>query len=291
MSTQEVTNPQEAAQQIWNTLDAEDNGTTPPPEVKSNSIATEDANPVATAAPADKADAHAANEEDALSPREQALMDRIAGMEAQFTQRLRSVEGHIGGLNNKLKQAVQPVAQPAGNDAPSAQQLSQARTDPEAMAKLKTDYPEFATAMDAALTERMADMERRIAEARPSEQANPGVSQEDLVRLQNNWVIESKHEGWETTVRKPEFGGWLQRQAREVQMLATSADPRDAIRLLDLHTEANKPAPQQTDQRLTQAAAIPAGRSASNIRAKPTDQMTDKEYWAYLDQTERSKKG
>ncbi len=296
MNVQENTsNTQDAAKQIWETLDAEDSGTKAPPEpVASNSTFVEEANPAANAAPAIKADAHAkVSEEDAPTAREQALLDKIAGLESTFgqvQQRLRTAEGHIGGLNNQLKQARQPAGQAAQGDAPTAQQMQQARTDPEAMKALKKDYPEFATAMSAVLDERMSEIERRVAESQPRQSATqPVATPEDLIQLRNSLVIESKHEGWEETVRRPEFGGWLQRQPREVQMLSASADPRDAIRLLDLHATANKPASQQTDQRLTQAAAIPTGRHATSVRQKSTDQMTDKEFWAYQDELDRNK--
>lgn len=294
MNVQEDTsNTQDAAaKQIWDTLDAEDNGTKAPPEpVVSTSTAAEEANPATPAAPAIKADAHAeVSDEAAPTAREQALLDRIAGMESQFERRLRTAEGHIGGLNNQLKQVRQPATQTAQGDAPTAQQMQQARTDPEAMKSLKKDYPEFATALSAVLDERLSEVDRRLgeAQARPSAQ-QPVATPEDLIQLRNSLVIESKHEGWEEIVRKPEFGGWLQRQPREVQMLSASADPRDAIRLLDLHATSNKPAPQQTDQRLAQAAAIPSGRHASSVRQKSTDQMTDKEFWAYQDELDRNK--
>lgn len=84
--------------------------------------------------------------------------------------------------------------------------------------------------------------------------------------------------------------GWLQRQPREVQMLAASESPQDAVRLLDLHTEATSSASTQRTQRLNSAAAIPSGRSGANVRQKAVEDMTPDEYWRYLDELDRQKR-
>jgi hypothetical protein len=102
-------------------------------------------------------------------------------------------------------------------------------------------------------------------------------------------AVEVRHPGWQDRVQTPEFVGWLQRQPREVQMLAASDSPQDAVRLLDLHGEASTSVTSQRTQRLASAAAIPSGRSGSNTRAKAVEDMTPQEYWAYLDQLDKQK--
>lgn len=294
MNAQEKTNQQDEAQKIWDQLDAEDSGRAQPePAAKEEPPEPQPApaNP-ADPAPADPADAPKGGEEEAPSS-EQALMDKIAGLESmlgQVTQRLRNAEGHIGGLGSQLKQQVQAAQQVTakGGEAPTAGEIRAAQANPEKMDALKRDYPEFADAMESALNERLSALEQRLAAA-PQQAQQPAVSHDEIARLRSEMAVEIRHPGWQDRVQTPEFVGWLQRQPREVQMLAASDSPQDAVRLLDLHGEATSSATSQRTQRLASAAAIPSGRSGSNTRAKAVEDMTPQEYWAYLDQLDKQK--
>lgn len=293
MNVQEKTNHQDEAKKIWDQLEAEDSGRAQPefsnedpPEPQ-----LDQANP-ANPAPADVADANKGGDEVA-APAEQALMDKISGLESmlgQVTQRLRNAEGHIGGLNSQLKQQVQMAQQVTarGGEAPTAGEIRAAQVNPEKMEALKRDYPEFADAMESALNERLSALEQRLStQQQPAQQ--PGVSAAEIAALRSEMAVEIRHPGWKDRVQTPEFVGWLQRQPREVQMLAASDSPQDAVRLLDLHNEAATSVTSQRTQRLASAAAIPSGRSGSNTRAKAVEDMTPQEYWAYLDQLDKQK--
>jgi hypothetical protein len=291
MQAQGTANTQDEALKIWQQLDAEDADLAPP-------RASEPEAPAATdSAPAAKQDADAADAkrvgEEAVPQGEQVLLDRIAGLEtmiSQVTQRLRNAEGHIGGLGSQLKQQLQTAQQVTakGGDAPSATEIREAHKNPEAMARLKTDYPEFAEAMESALNERLGSLEQKLQQ---QQQAAPAaVSPQEISRLRSEFAVEVRHPGWQDLVRTTEFVGWLQRQPREVQMLAASESPQDAVRLLDIHAEASKSATSQRTQRLSSAAALPSGRSGGNVRQKAVEDMSPEEYWRYLDELDRQKR-
>lgn len=294
MQVQEAVNPQDEAKKIWDQLDQEDGG------LKSALPENDEppAEPAAAAettapAPANTADANRAGEETAPTG-EQILLDKIAGLEtmlSQVTQRLRNAEGHIGGLGSQLKQQLQAAQQVSakGGDAPTATEIRDAQRNPEAMARLKADYPEFADAMESALNERLSSLEQRLARQQKPQQS-PGVSPSEITRLRSEMTVEVRHPGWQDRVRTTEFMGWLQRQPREVQMLAASESPQDAIRLLDLHDEVMKTSASQRTQRLNSAAAIPSGRSGANVRQKAVEDMSPEEYWRYLDELDRQKR-
>lgn len=292
-TAQETINPQDEAQKIWDQLDAEESGRAQPPsDEPADPPASEHASAESTdPAPANLADATKVGDE-AAPTGEQALMDKIAGLEAmlgQVTQRLRNAEGHIGGLGSQLKQQLATAQQVTakGGDAPTAGEIRAAQSNPEAMARLKADYPEFADAMESALNERLSALEQKLQQSQQPVQA--GVSPDEIVKLRSEMAVEVRHPGWQDRVRTPEFVGWLQRQPREVQMLAASESPQDAIRLLDLHGEATKSAASQRTQRLSSAAAIPSGRSGGNVRQKAVEDMSPEEYWRYLDELDRQK--
>lgn len=288
-AAQETTNPQDEAQKIWEQLDAEDAGQAQPSSDDHAGSATDFADDAATApAPAQEADAPTG--EDAEEAAAQMLMDKIAGLEAQLgqvTQRLRNAEGHIGGLGSQLKQQQQLAAQVSarGGEAPSAGEIRAAQGSAKAMESLKRDYPEFAEAMESALHEQLEALKASM----PTQQAQTGVTPDDINLMKAQLAVEIRHPGWQERVQTPDFHGWLTRQPPEVQLLAASASPRDAIRLLDLHSEALKSATSQRTQRLNAAAAIPSGRSGSNMRTKAVEDMTPEEYWRYLDQIDRQK--
>jgi len=295
MNVQEQTNPQDEAQKIWDQLEAEETGKALPEDKAEGTQATESSDSQQpadqhAAAPADKADAPAATD---AAGNEQSLMDKIAGLESmlgQVTTRLRNAEGHIGGLNGQLKQQQQLAKQVAssGGEAPNADQIRQAQGSPEAMANLKRDYPEFADAMESALKQQMQEQELRIQALLKDQKG--GVSHEEIAQMRSELAVEAKHPNWQDRVQTPEFMGWLQRQQPEVQMLAASESPRDAIRLLDLHHEAmNSATSANKTQRLSSAAAIPSGRSGSSVRTKAVEDMTPQEYWRYLDELDKSK--
>jgi hypothetical protein len=292
MNVQEKANQQDEAKKIWDQLEAEDSGRAQPGSSNDDSPESqlEQANS-ANLAPANLADANQGGVEGVQA--EQALMDKISGLESmlgQVTQRLRNAEGHIGGLNSQLKQQVQTAQQVTarGGDAPTAGEIRAAQANPEKMNALKRDYPEFADAMESALNERLSALEQRLAtQQQPAQQS--GVSYEEIANLRSEMAVEIRHPGWKDRVQTPEFSGWLRRQPREVQMLAASDSPQDAVRLLDLHNDASSSVTSQRTQRLASAAAIPSGRSGSNTRAKAVEDMTPQEYWAYLDQLDKQK--
>lgn len=292
MNVQEEVNPQEAAKQIWDQLDSEEAGRAQPASDELVSASQESIAPseLTEPAPADQADAQAQGDQPALTS-EQILLDKIAGLESmmtQFTSRLRNAEGHIGGLGSQLRQQLQTAQQVTskGGDAPSAGEIRAAQSSPKAMESLKRDYPEFAEAMEAALNEQLQALKASM----PQQQQQPGVSMEDMARMRNEMAVEIRHPGWQERVRTPEFLGWMHRQPREVQMLAASDSPQDAVRLLDLHNEALKSTSTQRTQRLSSAAAIPSGRSGANVRQKAVDDMSPEEYWRYLDELDRQKR-
>ena len=295
MQVQEKTNPTVEAQKIWDQIEAEETGHAQP--APSNDDLPEDKQPAAEStdpAPALEADAPKDGDDKAPSG-EQILLDRISGLESmlgQVTQRLRNAEGHIGGLGSQLKQQQQVAAQVSakGGEAPSASEIREAHSSPAKMEALKKDYPEFADAMESALNERLGSLEQQLKQAQAQPQQQPaGVSQAEIQRLRAEMAVEVRHPGWQDRVQTPEFTGWLNRQPREVQMLAASDSPQDAVRLLDLHTEAMKPVTSQKTERLSAAAAIPSGRSGSQARGKAVEDMSPEEYWRYLDNLDKQK--
>jgi hypothetical protein len=281
--------PEEAgrqADQIWNELDREESA--PPPE---DTPAKDEAQSTAPAeqatAPVAAADAPA--EPAAVAPVSESrppLEEKIAALEqinSRQADRLRAVEGRIGGLMSQLSQA---LANPKGAKAPP----KESGDDPNALLdELVRDYPEFATPLSKMLKAREAEIEgavnAKIAELAQQQQAQ----QQALEKQRRELPVDLAHPGWQERVATPEFNAWLDRQAPDVKALAESAKPQDAIKLLDLAYPRAKPADDTKQRRLEAAARLPTGNAGSSIKAKPFEEMTDPaEIWAYLDAKERA---
>ncbi len=297
------TSQQEEAKRIWDELDNEAAG---------QPVAERETDPADVIEPtADKA-AEQVQEQEATEAKPEAvqdedpkvLRDKIAGLEAMLTQlsgRVRNTEGHIGGLSSQLKAQVEAAkaVQNSGGDAPTAKEIREAQGDPGALKKLTEDYPEFAKALspaiDAVVSERMAKIET-LFKQNSGGQSQP-VDVEQIrsaikAELKAELTVEQRHPGWQLEIEsnKAELAGWLQRQPREVQMLATSPVPADAVRFLDLWKESRRPQATNQTKGIAAAAALPTGRQ-SGARQKSVDQMTPQELWAFYDQLDKQRKG
>jgi len=307
--TTEVQTQEQDARKLWEQIDAEDSGNATPP-AQSEGVANDDQG-AANAAP--NADQKADDPPQSDSSRQQPVADdeptvlrnKVAGLEAilnQLTSRLRNAEGHIGGLTSQIKQQIDAAktARAVGAEAPSLTQIEAAQGNPVALKELEREYPEFAKALapalDAALNKRLSEFESRLPKQRSGDEPAP-LTRADLEAatesIKGELSIEQRHPGWKQTVKGAEFIGFVQNAAREVRLLASSDDPGDAIRLLDLYADLKKqrtepsPREEQRQQRLSSAAALPTGRGSRQIQSKHVDDMTAQEYWRYLDQLDK----
>jgi hypothetical protein len=210
---------------------------------------------------------------------------RLIGLEKQneqLQQRVRNVEGHIGGLKSQLTARQAPAAAtPGAAEAPTAAELQQAQSSPEAMQNLKRDYPEFAEAIEAVVGQSTAQLRAELARQQPQE---AGLTQQHV----HEAIVEFAHPKWKELVVQPEFVGWLEQQPEEVKRLAASDLAADAVKLLDTFKAPN-PVLDQRNRRLESQAGIPSGRAGSS-RGKSVDEMSDQEYWAHLDKLDKQGK-
>jgi len=279
----------DAAEAAGNTATKVDDTPTEPAKEEPAKAAAQTDAPAQAAAATEQA----AKDEDAYAGMSDAAKHELLGLKTMLTQateRLRNAEGRIGGLNSQLKQFMQAASSTRadGGDAPTREEIAKAQSDPAAMAKLREDYPEFGAAVKAALDEQVKALRAEMKGNAAAKPAPAGVTQADLASMRAEIAVESRHPGWQERVKTPAFVGWLTSQPREVQMLAASDSPQDAIRLLDLETEARTKGSQQRNQRQESAAAIPSGRAAS-ARHKPVESMNKEEYWRYLDEIDKQK--
>lgn len=220
------------------------------------------------------------------------VLEEIRATLSKLDGRVRNTEGHIGGLNSafsRFQQEQQAAAQAAatqrhsGNDAPSSAQMAAASKDLTKWNQLKADFPEWGDALEerlGALAVPRVDENALRAQWQQEMQQREAALQAQLGELR----IEVAHRGWKQTVKTPEFHEWRRSQGPEVEALAHSSRPEDAIRMLDLYQEAAKARLPQTAQQIEAdrrarlaAAAAPSGVAGSTRRS--VNEMTDDEVW------------
>ena len=271
MATEQLT--ADEAQKFWASLD--DDGV-------EDRIEDQPTTPAQATAPAA---APEPDEEDPYEGLSNAQRNKMIGLEQMVQQqsnRIRNVEGHIGGLKSQMT-AQQHAAQSA--TAPTSRELLAAQSSPTAMKDLQDNYPEFATAIESYVSEQTLALRNELA-SRSNVPA--GMSRSDVEAMLNENTVETLHPGWKQEVAKPQFIGWLQQQPAETQRLAASDFAKDAVKLLDLY-QGPTTAQSQRTQRLESQASIPSGRTAGSNRGKAVDDMTDAEYWAHLDKQDHKK--
>lgn len=192
----------------------------------------------------------------------------------KFPDRLRNIEGHIGGLTNQIKTALASAkaVEKKGLDAPSDSQIERASVSSEKWKQIQEDYPEWAEAM-----------EERLALFKPSIPPPPKVDLDgfrsdletrmngaisDASREMHGAIVSIKHEGWQETVKTSDFTNWFKGQAPELRALADSPRAVDAIRLLDAFKAAKNK--QDKEARLKDA-ITPQGQVATGRHINEDD--------------------
>ena len=216
-----------------------------------------------------------------------AEIDAIKDANAQLLHHVRSAEGRVAAMQREFEQARMAQQNVAPNQAPTQQAIARAAANPEKWEQLKSDFPEWAEAMEGYVGAQLASLQVPQG-LKPEEVAifvrqQIDASQAQMGRLLEEAKIEGKYEDWRDVVNTSDFASWYAVQKPEVKALAESNSAKDAIKMLDMFHEAKaRPADairQERGARLAAAAAPTKGASAPP--PKSLDSMTPEELWNY----------
>lgn len=196
-----------------------------------------------------------------------------AQIEQKLSGRLRNIEGHIGGLNNTLKQlsAASKAAEAKGADSPTKVQISDAMQSGEKMAALRADFPEWAEALEEYGNQIISRIPQNVdvgAINQRLEHTHQAV-QDSANRARQLARLDMTHPDWEQTIQSETYTNWLLNQPQEIQALTESVNAADAIRVLDAFKEtltasqSTLPASRRQNQRLEQALSPTSGRTVT----------------------------
>jgi hypothetical protein len=187
-----------------------------------------------------------------------------------LSQRFRAVEGHVGGVLQKVKgfetaMAAAKTVERSGGAAPSEGEIKAASSSGEKWKSIVEMYPEWAEAME----ERLAGLRAAEKPSAPPvdiEGIRKQIEQELVTPLQKDLretreeMVAMRHPKWREDAASEEFKAWFQKQTPDVQVLAKSPLATKTIELFDKYAEARKRAEKEAkDKQRLENAVTPSG--------------------------------
>lgn len=216
-----------------------------------------------------------------------AKIDQLEQANAQLLHHVKTAEGRVAAMQREFQQARTAQQAVAPNQAPSQGQMAAASKNPEKWEQLKTDFPEWASAMEEYVAAKLGSVSPQQQGVDPQAVAQfvhqqVAQTKAEMVRAIEEARIEGKYDNWKDVVNTTDFVQWFAVQSPEVRALAESSSARDAIRMLDLFHEAKKRSAadikQERGQRLAAAATTRPGQTPP---PKALDDMSPEELWNF----------
>lgn len=225
----------------------------------------------------------------------------------QLANRTRKLEGHVGSLTAEKQRIADELAAlkalPA-RQAPSQQQVAAAVKSNVKWEALAKDFPEWAEAVDERLSASTAQPDIEALRSQIREELTGSLTTDITAKVSAQIektvgmkVLNAVHPNWVATVNTPAFVEWQKAQPPEIQALAQSDAPEDAMAMIGSFKAQVQQAPavdpskviENRRKQLADAASIARGDNAQLAPIKSTDDMTTQELWDF-EKAERIRK-
>lgn len=233
---------------------------------------------VAVSEPAPEAFAQEENKEQQAPAPQTEERDPFKEIE-KLSARLRNYEGHVGGiktsidkLNTQVSETAKAAASRQGADIPTTAQVNAAMKDGEKYKAFREEFPEYADAMEEAMSAQSASIEQSVLSKVPKVDTSGLMTAQEFETLIPIYV---KYPNWKKTVNTEDFSKWFASQPAEIQALGDSENPDDVIGVIEKFEARQKPASQSN--RLERSVAPTNGKSSAQ---KPSSKTADEEFSA-----------
>lgn len=217
-----------------------------------------------------------------------AQIDALAQANAQLQHKVNSAEGRVAAMQREFQQARVAQQTVAPQQAPTQGQMAAAAKNPEKWEALKSDFPEWAGAMEEYVAAKLGAVQIPQQQGLTPEQVAGYVQQQvaqtkaEMARALEEARIEGKYENWREMVNTTEFAQWFAVQSPDVRNLANSQAAKDAIRMLDMyHTAKTRSASDVRQERGARLAAAATTRPGQTPPPKTMGDMSPAELWNY----------
>lgn len=217
-----------------------------------------------------------------------AQIDQLAHANAQLLHHVKTAEGRVAAMQREFQQARAAQQQVAPNQAPSQGQMAVAAKNPEKWEQLKSDFPEWAGAMEEYVAAKLGGIQPQQGQSLDPRAVAMFVQQQvaqarsEMGRQMEEARIEGKYDNWRETVNSTDFVQWFSVQPPDVRALADSPQARDAIRMLDMFSQAkSRSAEGIRQERGARLAAAATTRPGQTPPPKTLGDMSPSELWNY----------
>ena len=265
---------QEYRKQVIADMDAEESGEASP--VPALSESDEDKPAATVPAETDVTEDPWAGVNPALKAQFDTMSGKLEGL-ANSETRLKQAESRIGSLTNELHNA---NAAATVNKEDQERLLADATESDEKWEELKTDFPDWAEAIES----RLAKVKSPEDDGKAIEKLRETLTEETDEKIEIA-VLSFVHPEWETTKESQPYKDWLKDQPEEIVLKTKSSKAQDAISVLDaFDTFADQDEkPQKTaaeitrqrQNRLKKSVALKGGKANS---PKSEEDMTEAEF-------------
>lgn len=227
-----------------------------------------------------------------VSPALKKSFDEVSSQLGDFKAmetRLKQAERRIGSMQNEASEAKKVADEAAVKiaEAPTPEQIAKAEDQKKEWEALKTDFPEWANAIESKLSAQSTKLNKSMPDTGKLEEKFDknvaGLSQKvaELSETIEKNSVSFKHPEWETIRDSKEFGIWLAGQPAETKGLTDSGYAKDAIKVLDAYADhKTKKSPAEIaaerQNRLKKAESVP--RTTAIKQTKSEADQTDEEY-------------
>jgi flagellin-like hook-associated protein FlgL len=158
---------------------------------------------------------------------------------AKLPDRLRNIEGHIGGLKSAVQAAAEAskTATAAGKEAPTQEQVAAAGSSGPKWEKMKEDFPDWAEAFEERIAAQAANAPKGAAvDVEGLRKDISGEVSGALDAAEERAVLRIKHPDWKTKVNTPDFKAWTLAGGPSVEEYATykSLDKTDPAKAQEM---------------------------------------------------------
>lgn len=223
-----------------------------------------------------------------------------AGLVATLEERLKQAERRIGSITNDLSEAKKAAAETTKKEekAPTKEEIDAAAKSAEEWEALKQEYPDWADAIDARLSEKEKGITKAVTEqieaikksGLPVDEIKKQIEeirQEAIQEAQENakTLVAIKYPEWIEDVNSEDFKNFMSTASDEIKQRCGSWKAKDAIFVLDKFYESSgngsgkKTAAEiarERKQRLSKSELPSSGRIRQPVKRE--DEMTDEEY-------------
>lgn len=210
-------------------------------------------------------------------------VDSLAELVSTLTHQVKSSEGRFAAVQRELTAA--KTASQVVTRAPNQQTVQAAAKTPEAWAKLKDQFPDWAEAIEAYGSHLIAgvpqpqQIDLAPIQSQFAEQLDELRGQ--ITRSSEEAKLYGAYRGWKKDINSPEFSTWLPTQSAEVQAKFRSPNADDAIDVLDAYHTHSKDSKRDITAERTQRLQAAVGRPKGQATPPADDRdLTDKQIWA-----------